>query len=142
METSRKTTDVLLELLKQKKSFDEYLQEGPEFVDMGLPQYLEEVMKIKGLKKADVIRKSQLDRIYAYQIFSGTRKPNRDKLLALGFGMELSIEEMQKMLKISEYPILYVKNKRDSIILFGLKKKASLSAVNELLYEMHENIIE
>ena len=35
-----------------------------------------------------------------------------------------------------------VKNKRDSIILFGLKKKASLSAVNELLYEMHENIIE
>ena len=91
METSRKTTDELLELLKQKKSFDEYLQEGPEFVDMGLPQYLEEVMKIKGLKKADVIRKSQLDRIYAYQIFSGTRKPNRDKLLALGFGMELSI---------------------------------------------------
>ena len=82
------------------------------------------------------------DRIYAYQIFSGTRKPNRDKLLALGFGMELSIEEMQKMLKISEYPILYVKNKRDSIILFGLKKKASLSEVNELLYEMHENIIE
>ena len=56
--------------------------------------------------------------------------------------MELSIEEMQKMLKISEYPILYVKNKRDSIILFGLKKKASLSEVNELLYEMHENIIE
>lgn len=37
METSRKTTDELLELLKQKKSFDEYLQEGPEFVDMGLP---------------------------------------------------------------------------------------------------------
>ena len=33
METSRKTTDELLELLKQKKSFDEYLQEGPEFVD-------------------------------------------------------------------------------------------------------------
>ena len=49
METSRKTTDELLELLKQKKSFDEYLQEGPEFVDMGLPQYLEEVMKMKGL---------------------------------------------------------------------------------------------
>ena len=47
METSRKTTDELLELLKQKKSFDEYLQEGPEFVDMGLPQYLEEVMKMK-----------------------------------------------------------------------------------------------
>ena len=53
METSRKTTDELLELLKQKKSFDEYLQEGPEFVDMGLPQYLEEVMKMNGLKKAD-----------------------------------------------------------------------------------------
>ena len=36
METSRKTTDELLELLKQKKSFDEYLQEGPEFVEISL----------------------------------------------------------------------------------------------------------
>ena len=96
----------------------------------------------KGRRKADVIHGSQLDRNYAYQIFSGTRKPTRDKLLALGFGMGLSIEEMQKVLKTSEYPVLYVKNKRDSIILFGLDKQISVGEMNELLYEMGEDIIE
>lgn len=138
----KKSTAELLELLKKKNSFEEYLRETPEFIDSDLSVYLEGMLEQKGLKKAEVIRKSQLDRNYAYQIFSGTRKPTRDKLLALGFGMELSIDEMQKVLKISEYPILYVRNKRDSIILFGLDKKVSVGEMNELLYEMGEAVIE
>ena len=138
----KKSTAELLELLKKKNSFEEYLRETPEFIDSDLSVYLEGMLEQKGLKKAEVIRKSQLDRNYAYQIFSGTRKPTRDKLLALGFGMGLSIDEMQKVLKISEYPILYVRNKRDSIILFGLDKKVSVGEMNELLYEMGEAVIE
>ncbi|BDF33620.1 hypothetical protein CE91St62_16850 [Lachnospiraceae bacterium] len=136
------STEELLELLKKKRSFDEYLKETPEFITGDLSAYLEQMLVEKGRKKADVIRGSQLDRNYAYQIFSGTRKPTRDKLLALGFGMGLTIEEMQKVLKTSEYPVLYVKNKRDSIILFGLDKQISVGEMNELLYEMEEDIIE
>lgn len=142
MVEKNKSTEELLELLKKKRSFDEYLKETPEFITGGLPACLEQMLVEKGRKKADVIHGSQLDRNYAYQIFSGTRKPTRDKLLALGFGMGLSIEEMQKVLKTSEYPVLYVKNKRDSIILFGLDKQISVGEMNELLYEMGEDIIE
>lgn len=138
----RKTTEELMDILQKKKSFEEYLQEMPEFIDTDLSLYLEQILESKGLKKAEVIRRSQLDRNYAYQIFSGMRKPTRDKLLALGFGMELTVEEMQKTLKISEYPILYVKNKRDSIILFGLERQVGIGELNELLYAMKENIIE
>lgn len=137
-----KTTEELLEILKKKRSFDEYLQETPEFIDIELPAYLEKLLEDKQMKKAEAIRRSQLDRNYAYQIFSGTRKPTRDKLLAIGFGMGLTIDEMQKTLKISKYPILYVKNKRDSIILFGLMKQIYIGEMNELLYEMNEDIIE
>ena len=35
-----------------------------------------------------------------------------------------------------------MKNKRDSIILFGLDKQISVGEMNELLYEMGEDIIE
>ena len=52
------------------------------------------------------------------------------------------MEEMQKLLKVSEYPVLYAKNKRDSILLFCLDKGVSLIETNELLYEMGENVIE
>lgn len=69
------STEELLELLKKKRSFDEYLKETPEFITGDLSAYLEQMLVEKGRKKADVIRGSQLDRNYAYQIFSGTRKP-------------------------------------------------------------------
>ena len=142
MVEKNKSTEELLELLKKKRSFDEYLKETPEFITGGLTAGLEQMLVQKGRRKADVIHGSQLDRNYAYQIFSGTRKPTRDKLLALGFGMGLSIEEMQNVLKTSEYPVLYVKNKRDSIILFGLDKQISVAEMNELRNEMGEDIIE
>lgn len=142
MVNGQKTTDELLEILKQKKSFDEYLKEDAQFIEEGLAEYLDRLLIERKLKKADVIKKSQIDRNYAYQIFGGIRKPARDKILALGFGMGLNIDEIQRLLKVSENPVLYVKNRRDSIILFGIDKQVSLSEMNEFLYEMGENIIE
>ncbi|RGT71664.1 hypothetical protein DWX08_12415 [Ruminococcus sp. AF18-22] len=137
-----KSTDELLKILRSKQNFDEYLREEPAFYTGKMEDELAELLTKKNLKKAEIIKRSGLDRTYGYQIFSGIRKPTRDKLLALGFGMGLTVEEMQRLLKVSEYPALYVKNKRDSIILFCLDKEVSLIETNELLYEMEEAVIE
>ena len=102
-----KSTDELLKILKSKKSYAEYLREEPVFYTGSLEEELEKLAEKKGLTKAEVIERSGLDRTYAYQIFSGRRKPARDKLLALGFGMGLALEEMQKLLKVSEYPRVF-----------------------------------
>ena len=137
-----KSTDELLKILRSKQNFDEYLREEPAFYTGKMEDELAELLTKKNLKKAEIIKRSGLDRTYGNQIFSGIRKPTRDKLLALGFGMGLTVEEMQRLLKVSEYPALYVKNKRDSIILFCLDKEVSLIETNELLYEMEEAVIE
>lgn len=142
MEDRTKTTDELLELLRSKKNFDEYLREEPEYIEADLAEYMEGLMEERGLKKADVIRDSQLDRTYAYQIFSGMRRPNRDKVVAIGIAMGLPVEEMQRLLRIAGHPPLYVKNRRDSVILFAVDKQVSLGELNELLYDLHENIVE
>lgn len=104
-------------------------------------EYLKKVMEEKGLSRTTVISKSGLNDIYAYQIFSGKRKPSRDKLLCLCFGMELSVEEVQTFLRDCGYVPLYVKRRRDSIILFALLKKMSLLELNELLYEEGEELV-
>ena len=75
-----------------------------------------------------------LDRIYVYQIFSGKKKPSRDKLIALAFGLYLSDEEAQKMLKLSGNRPLYINDKRDVLILFALQKEMTILEVNELLF--------
>lgn len=96
----------------------------------------------KNLSPAQCIKLSGLDRNYAYQIFSGAKCPARDKVLALCFGFSLSLDEIQNLLKTTGYPILYAKNKQDSIIIFVIQRGCSITNVNELLYEMGMELIE
>lgn len=100
-----------------------------------LPIHLDMLLREKGLRKADVVRDSGLDRKYLYQIFSGEKTPSRDKLIALAFGLHLTDEEAQTMLKVSGNRELYVRDERDTIILFALQKKMNISEVNGLLFD-------
>lgn len=102
-------------------------------IPRNLPIHLEMLLEKKGLKKADVARGSELDRKYVYQIFDGTKTPSRNKLIAIAFGLQLSDEETQTMLKLSENRELYVRDERDAIILFALQRKMNIMKTNELL---------
>lgn len=106
-----------------------------------LPELLNRLLLEKGLKKSQVIKRSELSEIYGYQIFSGLRTPERKKLLCLAVGMELNVQQTQQLLKCAGYPQLYVKLPFDSIVLYGLCKKQSVIQINELLYEYDLEIL-
>ena len=80
------------------------------------PEYLSLQLRQKHLRRADVVRGSHLDRTYVYQIFSGKKTPSRDKLLAIAFGLQLSAEETQKMLKLSGNLELYVRRMQQNLL--------------------------
>ena len=42
-----------------------------------------------------------MPRNYAYQLFNGTRKPSRDKVIQLAFGFGLSVDDTQELLKVA-----------------------------------------
>ena len=107
-ETSKATTatkvttaDVQESLFNAANFKDFLLRNEQNMLAQTLPEYLALQLKQKHLKRADVVRGSHLDRTYVYQIFSGKKAPSRDKLLAIAFGLQLSDEETQKMLKLS-----------------------------------------
>lgn len=138
----KKSTEELLSILKNTPSLDTYLsQENENIVTTSLADYLKELCAIKNISPAQCIKCSGLDRTYAYQIFSGTKHPIRDKVLALCFGFSLSFEETQNLLKATGYPILYAKNRRDSAIIFALERNYSSIDANELLFEMGMDLI-
>ena len=91
-----------------------------------LPEYLEQLLEQKGLTKAEVIERSKLDKVYAYHIFSGRKRPGREKILALAIAMELSVEETQFLLYCAGVRQLYVRNPWDSVIFYALKKKMKI----------------
>lgn len=139
-----KSTGELLEILKSKKSYTEFFkQEVGELYFSSISEYLDLLISEKGLNKSEIIRKSNLDRNYAYQILNGTKKnPSRDKIIMLAFGMELDTEETRKLLKLCKLSDLYVRDPRDSIIIFCLNKHTSLLEANEHIEEFGLDILE
>ena len=122
--------------LKIVKNINSYLKKNRgNMIPRNLPTHLKMLLDMKGLKKADVARESQLDRKYVYQIFDGTKTPSRDKLIAIAFGLHLYDEETQTMLKLSGNRELYVRDERDAIILFSLQRDMNIIETNGLLYD-------
>lgn len=132
----QKDTSKIVEELGLCPDFQTFYQENKDYMISGnLAQLLAQLLKSKGLKKSQVIKRAELSEVYGYQIFSGVRVPERKKLLCLAVGMNLNIEETQKLLKCAAYSPLYVKLPFDSIVLYGLCKSLSVLEINELLYE-------
>ncbi len=67
------------------------------------------------------------------------RKPSRDKLLQIAFGFELDVACTQSLLKVAHHPVLYARDKRDSIILFCLSGGLSLIYAEELFQRIGLN---
>lgn len=120
----------------QNTDIDVYLtQNKKNMIPHNLPIHLELLLDQKGLIKADVARDSELNSKYVYQIFSGERTPSRDKLIALAFGLHLTADEAQTLLKLAGYRELYVRDVRDAIILYALQRGKTIIETDDLLYD-------
>ena len=129
-----KTTSALERELSGCADLHEYLKgnasslRAPE-----LPELLRRALQKSGLTRAEALRRSNLNPIYGYQIFSGKRRPSRDNLLCLCFGFGLRADETQRLLKHAGYAQLYVKKPRDSILFYALDAGMDLVACNQRL---------
>ena len=131
-----KDTSKIVEELGICSDFNTFYNENKDYmVSDTLSDLLERLLIEKGLKKSQVIKNSELAEIYAYQIFSGVRVPERKKLLSLAIGMSLNLDEVQILLKCAGYPQLYVKKPFDSVVLYGFCKRLSVVEINEMLYK-------
>lgn len=122
--------------LTQMATIDEFWRENHQnMIPYNLPIHLDKLLKQKKLKISQVARGAQLNDKYVYQIFNGDKNPSRDKLIALAFGLHLTAEETQTLLKLAEHRELYARDKRDSLILFSLIHNKNLAETNEALYD-------
>ncbi len=137
----KQTTEMLSELL-QTNNIDSYMTKNKEhMLDDTLARLIEAILEHKDLQKPDVIRDSEINEIYAYQIFAGTRRPSRDKLICLCFGMKLSLDETQQLFKFAGYAPLYAKNPRDSIIIYSIEHASSVVQTNHELYRYNQKTL-
>lgn len=139
----KKTTDELIKILKSKNSVEEYFHENSEEIIFDtLPELLETHLKNKGISKSEAIENSQIEKHYGYQIFSGLKRPSRDKLIMLCFGLELKLGQFQQALKKAGWGELYPRDRRDSVIIFAIYHQLNVMETNDMLYDMKLKILE
>ena len=131
-----KSTDELRHEIRTATDMEDYLEKNrTHMLKESLADHLHMLLAQKNLRRADVIQGSLLGRAYVYRIFAGDKIPSRDKLIALSFGMRLSEEETQKMLKLSGNRELYARDGRDALILFALMNHMTIMDANEMLLD-------
>lgn len=135
----RITEELLAELLASP-SIEGFLGENA-INEVTLSECLQQLLDKKGLKRAEVIRKANLNATFGYQVFTGARGAGRDTILQLVFAMELTLREANRLLQAAGVNGLYCKNRRDGIIIFCIEHSYSLQETDEELYRFGEETI-
>lgn len=133
-------TEELLSELLSSPSVDSFV-DNAAIGERSLSEYLQQLLSEKGLKQSAVVRDAGLNNTFGYQIFKGTRKASRNKVLQIAFAMGLSLRETDRLLQAAGANGLYCKNRRDAIIIFSVKHGYSLQKTEEELYRFGEETI-
>lgn len=139
---TRKTTNELLKLLSNihsESSLHSFSAElSQEEKKISFPEYLLSKMQEKEISPGRLWELSQIQRNYGYQILNGTKTPGRDKVIALCLSLSLSLEDTPRALMLADAGALYIRRKRDSILIFSLQKGLSVMDTNILLTGLSE----
>ncbi len=118
--------------VSNEKGLDAFIKDVEDNHKLTLKDYMYQLMIERDISKADVSRLSKLDRSYTSQIIENnpSKKPGRDKMLCIALGLNLSVEETDKLLTLSGNNPLYPRVKRDSIIAYALNKNMNVMDTN------------
>lgn len=131
-----KSTDEMWNEIKSADDYESFAANNSEtFTSADISDCLNNLLAEKNIPLKEAVKRSGLDRTYAYHIFSGKKIPSRDKLIAIAFGLNLSLDETQTLLKRTRNRPLYPKDERDSVIIYALLNGQRLDITNEKLYE-------
>lgn len=112
-------TEDLEKKLREEDGFDEktIIENQAESVYAVVDKYLSE----KNMQRSELIRRLNLERTYGYQILNGTRIPTRIHIIKIGLVLELSLKEIQRLLKIGGKEILYARNITDARTIYAIE---------------------
>ncbi|MDR3331233.1 MAG: hypothetical protein LBT08_01265 [Synergistaceae bacterium] len=136
----KKSTKELLHEIASEENILSYLEKNEgDLLDETAEEYLRRKMLEKNLAVADIARRSSHGD-YVYKVFSGRRRASRDILVAIAFGMSMTADETQTLLRLSGTARLDPRAPRDAVALHALLKKRDLMYLNDILFDMGEAV--
>lgn len=126
-------TSQLENRLGKDEEFDEALIRENGCPD--LCAVIAEHMDKKGVSRAELIKRLNIDRNYGYQLLNGTRNPTRSHIIQIGLLLGLDIDSFQKLLKTARKKPLYVRDMFDARVFYAVKHKMSFENAMEFIWQ-------
>jgi len=92
--------------------------------------YLMRLLDKYGWKTSAASEAAEMSTGYLGLIINGKRNATRDMLIRVAIAIGATAEETDYLLKYAGYTPLYVRNKRDVIIWYGISKQEKLDVIN------------
>lgn len=125
-------TSQLEEWLSTCEAFDESLIKQNGCLD--LCSMINGYMDERGISRAELIRRLNIDRNYGYQLLNGTRIPTRNHLIQIGLLLGLDTERFQRLLKTAKKKPLYVRDLFDAKVFYAVKHKMDFEKAMEFIW--------
>lgn len=128
---SKKIKDIN-KLLKEKNDVEIY-----EITNKNCSDYMKDLIKQKGFTQRKVISLAGMSESYGRQVLSRKKGiSKRDTIIRICIASNFSVVETNRALKLYNMPVLYVKNKRDALIMIAINEGDKLvESVNKLLVD-------
>lgn len=141
---TEKTGDLMARLISTDtpEQLGKYLDENKDKHYKDFSAFIKEHLNRRNMTPADLSRVSGIDRIYTSQIVSGQKNPSKDYVIKIAIGLEMTLEECQRALRVAKVSDLYAKDRRDAIIIYGFAKRLNIRDLNELLEKKGCKMIE
>lgn len=137
-----KKTDELDFELNNTPDLDVFLKDNAiEFDDKDFYQLLNRLIDESGRSKFSIATESCISEPFIYNLLKAEKRPARDTVIKLSFGLKLSLESTERLLKLAGYSGLYVRHKRDAILKYAIDNGLGLIEADELLVEYGYSIV-
>lgn len=134
-----RNTDDLKQELMSTPDLDQFIQNNQAyFIEKGLANYLQEILQKEKISKSSLAKRANISEVYLHQVFAGQRNLSRNRLLCVCIGLSATLDETQNLLQKGGHAQLYAKNKRDTVVMFGLLHRMDLDAINDRLLTVGE----
>jgi transcriptional regulator with XRE-family HTH domain len=132
-------TEKLMRMLQENDDFDKFMENGGRAVsNPTLSTRLMSLMEERNMSIAQVADAALLSQSFAYQIFSGIRKPGRNTLISIALVMHLTLDNTQRLLTLAQKGELYPRIRRDAAIIYAFEHSFTLQQAEELLEQLGE----
>jgi len=131
-----KRTDELSFELENSQSIHNYMEANEaEFDDKNFFSFLSALIADSGKPKTRIVADSCISEPYLYDLLRGGKRPTRNIIIKIAFGLGLTLETTERFLMLAGYRSFYPRHKRDSLLKYAFLNKMNISEADNLLVE-------